>query len=147
MLFIIGGERSFKHLYISRSSRQEVFCKKGVLGNFTKLAGKHLRQSLFFNKVAGPSPATLLKKRLWHRCFYVNFVEFLRTPFCIEHLWWLRLCFSHNNFYVPYVNCRFIRYFKKFKMTWIIIVIYYSKSSFLEFVYRMIWLSGAEGPY
>ena len=26
-------------------------------------------------------PATLLKKRLWHRCFAVNFVKFLRTPF------------------------------------------------------------------
>ena len=26
-------------------------------------------------------PATLLKKRLWHRCFPVNFVKFLRTPF------------------------------------------------------------------
>ena len=25
-------------------------------------------------------PATLLKKRLWHRCFPVNFVKFLRTP-------------------------------------------------------------------
>ena len=29
---------------------------------------------------------TLLKKRLWHRCFPVNFVKFLRTPFYIEHL-------------------------------------------------------------
>ena len=26
-------------------------------------------------------PETLLKKGLWHRCFPVNFVEFLRTPF------------------------------------------------------------------
>ena len=26
-------------------------------------------------------PATLLKKRLWHRCFPLNFVKFLRTPF------------------------------------------------------------------
>ena len=26
-------------------------------------------------------PATLLKKRLWHRCFPVNFAKFLRTPF------------------------------------------------------------------
>ena len=26
-------------------------------------------------------PATLLKKRLWHRCFPVNFVKFIRTPF------------------------------------------------------------------
>ena len=36
-----------------RSSRPEVFCKKGVLRNFTKFTGKHLCQSLFFNKVAG----------------------------------------------------------------------------------------------
>ena len=28
-----------------------------------------------------PRPATLLKKRLWYRCFSVNFVKFLRTPF------------------------------------------------------------------
>ena len=26
-------------------------------------------------------PATLLKKRLWHRSFPVNFAKFLRTPF------------------------------------------------------------------
>ena len=26
-------------------------------------------------------PAILLKKRLWHRCFPVNIVKFLRTPF------------------------------------------------------------------
>ena len=26
-------------------------------------------------------PATLLKKRLWHRRFPVNFAKFLRTPF------------------------------------------------------------------
>ena len=32
-------------------------------------------------------PSTLLKKRLWHRCFPVNFENFLRTPFFTEHLW------------------------------------------------------------
>ena len=26
-------------------------------------------------------PTTLLKKRLWHRCFLMNFVKFVRTPF------------------------------------------------------------------
>ena len=26
-------------------------------------------------------PPSLLKKRLWHRCFPVNFAKFLRTPF------------------------------------------------------------------
>ena len=64
----------------SRSSLPEVFCKKSILRNFTKFTGKHLYQSLFFNKVAG-QPANSLKKRLWHRCFPVKFVKFLRTPF------------------------------------------------------------------
>ena len=63
-----------------RSSRPEVFCKKDVLRNFAKFTGKHLCQSLFFNKVAGLRPATLLKKRLWQRCFPMNFLRFLRTP-------------------------------------------------------------------
>ena len=40
---------------------------------------------------AGLRPATLLKKRLWHRCFPVNLAKFLRTPFFIEDLWWLLL--------------------------------------------------------
>ena len=64
-----------------RSSRQGVICEKGVLRNFEKFTGKHLCQSLFFNKAAGLRPATLLKKRLWHRCFLVNFSKFLKTPF------------------------------------------------------------------
>ena len=34
----------------------EVFYKKCVLRNFTKLTGKHLCQSFFFNKVAGLRP-------------------------------------------------------------------------------------------
>ena len=36
-----------------KSSRPEVFCKKGVLRDFAKFTGKHLCQSLFFSKVAG----------------------------------------------------------------------------------------------
>ena len=35
--------------------------------------------------------ATLLKKRLWHRCFPVNLAKFLRTPFLTEYLGWLLL--------------------------------------------------------
>ena len=47
--------------------------KKDGLRNFTKFTGKHLCHSL--------RPATLLNKRLWHRCFTVNFAKFLRIPF------------------------------------------------------------------
>ena len=54
-------------LTISRSSRPEVFCKKGVLGNFTKSTGEHLCQSL------------------------LSFAKFLRTPFFTKHLLWLLL--------------------------------------------------------
>ena len=71
---------------IDRSIQQRCSLRKGVLRNFVKFTGKHLCQSLFLNKVSGLRPATLLKKRLWHRCFPVNFVKFLRTPFSIEHI-------------------------------------------------------------
>ena len=75
---MISGEVSFSPVCNSLSSKwskfqtvfgsccPDVFCKKDVLGNFARLTRKHPCQSLFFNKVAG-CPATLLKKRLWHR--------------------------------------------------------------------------------
>ena len=69
---------------IFRSSHQRCSVRQGVLRNFTKFTGKHLCQSLFFNKVAGVRPAFLLKKKLWNRCFPVNFVKFLRTP-CLQN--------------------------------------------------------------
>ena len=50
--------------------------RKCVLRNLAKFTGKHLRRSLFFNKVAGLKPATLFKKRLWHRFFPVIFAKF-----------------------------------------------------------------------
>ena len=61
-----------------RSGCTEVFCKKAILRNFAKFTGKHMCQIIFFNKVAGLS---FLKKRLWHRCFSVNFAKFLRAAF------------------------------------------------------------------
>ena len=36
-------------------------------------------------------PATFLKRRLWHRCFPLNFAKFLRTSSLTEHLRWLLL--------------------------------------------------------
>ena len=79
----LGFHRRFRCkdiLIYVRSSQPEVFCEKGFLWSFTK----RLCQSLFFNKVAGLRIATLLKKRLWQRCFPVNFVKehlFLQSTF------------------------------------------------------------------
>ena len=69
------------HVYKIQKQPPEVVYKKCVLENFAKFTGKHLCQSVFFNKVACLRPATLLKKRLWHRCFPVNFEKFQGTPF------------------------------------------------------------------
>ena len=38
--------------------QQSCSMEEGVLKNFAKFTGKHLCQSLFFNKVAGHTPAT-----------------------------------------------------------------------------------------
>ena len=81
-------------LWCFQKQPPEIFCKgKGVLRHFAKFTGKHLCQSLFFNKVAGLRPATLLKKRLWYRCFPVNFAKFLGTPFLQSTSGRLLLCF------------------------------------------------------
>ena len=70
-----------------------MFCKKGVLQNYAKLAGKHLCQNLFLTKLQGSGlrPGTVFKKKLRHRCF----PKFLRTPLFIEYLQWLLLENNH----------------------------------------------------
>ena len=71
----------FEHISeIKKQSFRGVLCKKMFL-EISKNSQENTCGSLFFNKVAGLKPATLLKKRLWRRCFPVNFVKFLRTPF------------------------------------------------------------------
>ena len=79
----------------------EVFCEKGVLRNFAKFTGKHVCP---FDKVEGLRPANLLKKRLWHRCFPVNFAKFLRTPFFTELLLRLLLSIDSSRVLTPKIK-------------------------------------------
>ena len=58
-----------------------VILLKGVFKNFAKFTKEKPVSESLFNKVAGLRSAALFKKRLWHSCFPVNFVKFLRTPF------------------------------------------------------------------
>ena len=53
-----------------------------VFKNLTNFSKKHQCQSLFFNKVAGLLPATLLRKRLRTGVFLLILQNFLRTSFC-----------------------------------------------------------------
>ena len=59
---------------------QRHFSRISIRNRRGKIHGKHLCQNLLFNKILGQSP-TLLKKRLWHSCFPVNFTKFLGTSF------------------------------------------------------------------
>ena len=86
-------------LYEIKRSCPEVFREKGALRNFTKFKGKHLCQSIFFDKVGGLRPTTLLKKRLWYKCCPVNSVKFLRKPFFTDHLRWLLRSLQCSAFY------------------------------------------------
>ena len=73
--------RKWEQCNTFRSSHRRCSVKKGVLRNTAKFTGKQLCQSLFLHKIAGFRPVTLFKKRLWHRCFPVNFMKFLKAPF------------------------------------------------------------------
>ena len=55
-------------------------------------------------------PATLLKKRLWHRCFPVNVVRFLRTPFSQNTSGRLLLKFWYS--FIRIYICNFIAFLK-----------------------------------
>ena len=59
--------------------------RKAIIG-WKETIGRSSRPKVFCQR-----PATSLKKRLWRRCFPVNFAEFLRTLFVTEHLRWLLL--------------------------------------------------------
>ena len=48
----------FHRIRLNSRINRKCSVKKGVLKRFTKFAGKHLCQSLFFNKIGGLRPAT-----------------------------------------------------------------------------------------
>ena len=70
-------------------------------------------QSLFFNKKQASSLQLYFNKRLWDRCFPVNFGKFLRTHFLIEQLWWLLLNFTKIAFSKYEFGISFKKQFEK----------------------------------
>ena len=103
-----------------RSSHQSCSVEKmflEILQNLEKITCGRFS----FNKVANLKPATLLKKRLWHRPFPVNFVKSLRTSFFYRtplvaapaRYRWLR---SSSSFQVVPVRSRWFQLVPRFSM-------------------------------
>ena len=68
------------HCYDSEAVDRKCSIKKGVLRNFAKFSGKYLCQSLFFHKITGLRPATLLKKTL-AQVFSCDFCKISKNTF------------------------------------------------------------------
>ena len=71
---------------LHRSNHRRCSKAKDVLHVLAKFTGKHFSQSLFFDKVAGMSAATLLKERLWYRCFSCEFCKTFKNAYFEEHI-------------------------------------------------------------
>ena len=80
-LKLFSLQKIYKNKSFIKKQPPEWFCKKGVLKKSHKIHLKAPVLESLFNRVSGSRLATLLKGRLQHRCFQVNFVKFLRTPF------------------------------------------------------------------
>ena len=116
-----------------------MFCKKDVLRKSAKFTGKHLCRSLFFNEIAGLSLATLLKKRLWHRYFPVNFEKFLRTPFLQNTSG--RLLLSMNNCFQRWKlelepPVQTVRLYFNFKFSFIYLYLFFRSTQSLNFSFQ-----------
>ena len=68
---------------------------------------------IFQNSVCLRS-ATLLKRRVWHMCFPVNFAKFLLTSFLTKHLRWLLLNILNNIYSYLFVNFQLFSKINKF---------------------------------
>ena len=66
---------------------------KQMLLKLAMFLGKHIYRRLLFNIVADSQPVILLKWRLHHGYFPMNFSKLLRTPFLQDTSKWLVLIF------------------------------------------------------
>ena len=102
---LLGAQFSDENNQKQRSSHQRCSVKKGIPGNFTKFTGKHLYQSLFFNKVTDLRPVSFLvklqtwdlKKKALAQVFSCELWEIFKSTFSqdtsVGCLWKQPFCF------------------------------------------------------
>ena len=76
-------DRNWRKYELTGRSRHRKCSLKIVVFKISQMSRKTPVPESFLNKVTGWS-TTLLKKRLWHRCFLVTFVKFSRTSFLLN---------------------------------------------------------------
>ena len=102
---------------LDRSSHQRCSGRKDALRNFAKFTGKHLCQGLF---MSGPKACNFIKKRLWHKCFPLNFAKFLRIPF-LQNTSERLLLFKANRVSDYYAKRIYIKVFLWIVVLWILV--------------------------
>ena len=93
---------NFVSIYLGRSSRPEVFCKKGVLRNIAKLTENTCARVSFLIKLQASA-----KKQTLVQVFSENFVKFQITRFFTELVRWLLL--SGSTLYKE-ITCEMLAY-------------------------------------
>ena len=73
-------------LSLQETATRTFSVRKGAFRNFAKFTGKHLCQSLFFNRVAGWA-CNFIKKETLAQVFSCEFCEISKNTIFKEHLW------------------------------------------------------------
>ena len=115
-------------MILNRSSHQRCSIKKKLFLEISQNSHENTCA-----RVSSPlGPATLLKKRLWHKCLPVDFAKFLRTPLLQNTSGWLLLIKLHDpnrrKMRLPYFELRWL--LNGMNMSW------HSVFSFLFFLFR-----------
>ena len=111
------GKAQFPHSWF-RSSRPELFLRKGVQKIFSKYIGEHPCQSVISIKLL----CNFIEIALWHGCSLVNLLHIFRTPFpkdtsgrlllLIIH-WWLLHCVKFvqtRSYFSSVFSCLWTKY-------------------------------------
>ena len=94
-MFISTPKTRFPKTFKDRSSHRRRSVEIAFLRDFAKKQNIYARA--FFNKVASLRPATLLKDRLWHSCFFCEFCETCKNTCSTKHFQTTASVKSPNN--------------------------------------------------
>ena len=119
---------------LCRSIHRRCSVRKGIFRNFTEFRTP-VPESLFFFMA---QPATLLKKRLWHRCFPVSFAKF-KNNVSTEHLWAIGSVFASFNGIQYCLSYLYSFCFILFNFIYLFVLLLYVIYVFFIFIYIFIY--------